>query len=213
MSGRSGTATAPSARRCSCCSTRGDLVKWVKRRTVDTADIRIGNREEYTIRVERLYFLYSFPQRLFAPSIPADHRCGARDARQQPLALRPRARATSHALCDDGPDDPGAGKGHGRAAHLRRPDHHGRGALADPAAEARRAGRRRPSRAQLNEPAAGALARSGGALPRPAVAHGTRVPDRRSRLGVEQTARTATVNLPMSCRRSRYRLDALPEWA
>jgi hypothetical protein len=32
------------------------------------------------------------------------------------------------------------------------------------------------------------------------------VPDRRSRLGVEQTA---TVNLPMSCRRSRYQLERI----
>jgi hypothetical protein len=46
------------------------------RRTLDEVEIRIRNREDYAIRVERLYFTYPFPPVFFASSNPAEIKAG-----------------------------------------------------------------------------------------------------------------------------------------
>jgi hypothetical protein len=65
------------------------------RRTLDSADIRIRNREDYTIRVDRLYFRYTpttapliGQSALRGPSVPAEIETGEVDA--LPLEVPPR---------------------------------------------------------------------------------------------------------------------------
>jgi hypothetical protein len=66
-------------------------------KSLDDAEVRIRNREDYAVRVERLYFRYTFPTSLFTQPIPAEIEAGdasglpfevpARDAVS--LTLRP----------------------------------------------------------------------------------------------------------------------------
>jgi hypothetical protein len=50
------------------------------RRTVDSVEVRIRNREEYTIRVERLFFTYPFPAFFYGAPIRAEIESGDVDA-------------------------------------------------------------------------------------------------------------------------------------
>jgi hypothetical protein len=46
------------------------------RKSLDDVEVRIRNREEYAVRVERLYFHHRFPTSLFGHPIPADIEAG-----------------------------------------------------------------------------------------------------------------------------------------